>query len=269
MPEMTGTLPDWRLPTGVSRSLWEYIQDAAIADREDDHVCDSPLAVQDLQVVRECIPGGSRVIDLGCGSGRVAVPLLQHGCEVIGVDLSWPALHAARKRADSSGLSLPVVRANLVELDAFANATFDAAVLMFGTLGMLNGLEARVQTLRHVRRLLKPGGTLVLHVHRIWGHAIHPQGRWWLIRDLGRRLIGSRSAGNSKHDYRGIPGMDHHAFSDGEIRRLLRQTGFAPKSWRPVDTARESESSRPGSREADSLWRRLWTPGWIIAASAN
>jgi len=43
-----------------------------------------------------------RVLDIGCGAGRNAVPLALAGCEVIGVDLSWPMLSAAAAR-DAGG----------------------------------------------------------------------------------------------------------------------------------------------------------------------
>jgi SAM-dependent methyltransferase len=46
-----------------------------------------------------------RVLDIGCGAGRNAVPLAQSGCDVIGIDLSWPMLAAAAAR-QARGLRL-------------------------------------------------------------------------------------------------------------------------------------------------------------------
>jgi SAM-dependent methyltransferase len=43
--------------------------------------------------------GGVRVLDIGCGAGRNAVPLARQGWDVLGVDLSWPMLCAAAERA--------------------------------------------------------------------------------------------------------------------------------------------------------------------------
>jgi len=43
--------------------------------------------------------GTARVLDLGCGAGRNAVPLARAGFEVVGTDLSWPMLVAAAERA--------------------------------------------------------------------------------------------------------------------------------------------------------------------------
>lgn len=43
--------------------------------------------------------GGGRVLDIGCGAGRNAVPLARAGWHVLGTDLSWPMLEAAARRA--------------------------------------------------------------------------------------------------------------------------------------------------------------------------
>ena len=48
------------------------------------------------------------ILDIGCGSGRNAVPLALSGANVIGTDLSLPMLQAARDRTDCSGLQLAV-----------------------------------------------------------------------------------------------------------------------------------------------------------------
>ena len=48
---------------------------------------------------------GARVLDLGCGAGRNAVPLVRLGCDVVGMDLSWPMLGAAGRRAFGEGVA--------------------------------------------------------------------------------------------------------------------------------------------------------------------
>jgi ubiquinone/menaquinone biosynthesis C-methylase UbiE len=48
--------------------------------------------------------GGARLLDLGCGAGRNAVPLARQGWDVLGTDLSWPMLCAAADRSRTEGL---------------------------------------------------------------------------------------------------------------------------------------------------------------------
>ena len=47
--------------------------------------------------------GGVRLLDLGCGAGRNAVPLAREGWNVLGTDLSWPMLRAAAERVREEG----------------------------------------------------------------------------------------------------------------------------------------------------------------------
>lgn len=49
--------------------------------------------------------GHGRLLDLGCGAGRNAVPLAREGWEVVGTDLSWPMLRASAGRAAAEGVN--------------------------------------------------------------------------------------------------------------------------------------------------------------------
>src|SRR5262245_31138408 len=83
---------DWQLPRGVSRSLWEFSQSRHIARDEAEHLAGSPLLRLDQQLLDRWLTPPGRIADLGCGTGRLAVPLAQRGFEVIGVDLSRESL---------------------------------------------------------------------------------------------------------------------------------------------------------------------------------
>ena len=71
-----------------------------------------------MRVAAEALGGGKRLLDIGCGAGRNAVPLAQQGWSVTGVDLSWPMLHAAagRARVDLAGRPLHLVLAPMEQL---------------------------------------------------------------------------------------------------------------------------------------------------------
>ena len=69
------------------------------------------------------------LIDIGCGAGRNAVPLAAEGWRVLGVDLSWPMLVAAKQRAETAGVSDRVSLA-LAPMDCLPapDAAFDLIV---------------------------------------------------------------------------------------------------------------------------------------------
>jgi SAM-dependent methyltransferase len=110
---------------------------------------------------------GARVLDVGCGAGHYAAELLARGAEVIGVDGSATLLDHARARV---GERAELLLHDLEEpLDFADDASFDGAVCAL----VFHHLTHRVQLLRELRRVLRPGGWLLVsttHPAADWRH---------------------------------------------------------------------------------------------------
>lgn len=76
---------------------------------------------------------GSRVLDVACGSGNLAVPAAHKGAEVIGVDIATNLVAQARERAKSEGLSIQFDEGDAEQLP-YENESFDTVVTMFGAM---------------------------------------------------------------------------------------------------------------------------------------
>jgi SAM-dependent methyltransferase len=99
---------------------------------------------------------GSRVLDAGCGTGRVAIELIRRGHSVVGVDADPGMLDAARDKG--SGVSW--ILADLAELSAHVDATFDLVLLAGNVMIFLApGTEGLV--VHELADRLAPGGLLV------------------------------------------------------------------------------------------------------------
>ena len=108
---------------------------------------------------------GSSVLDLTCGTGRVAIPMGQAGLDVVGVDNSSNMLRLAKKRLDeATGVqgSLEFVQNDVMDLNL--GREFDLAVIPYNSfLLFLNTVDQRV-VLDRVYEHLRPGGRLALDV---------------------------------------------------------------------------------------------------------
>jgi SAM-dependent methyltransferase len=103
------------------------------------------------EVGRLNLPDGARILDAGCGSGRMLDELSQFG-EVAGVDLSPSAVAAARARGHTS-----VWRARVEELP-FADASFDLVTC----LDVIEHTPDDVRAMRELFRVTRPGGRLLV-----------------------------------------------------------------------------------------------------------
>ncbi len=112
---------------------------------------------------------GGPVLELGCGTGRVSVPLARAGVDLVGIDRSAPMLDRARKRilkaskllssSDPQLLrSLSLVRGDIRSLP-FEDETFPMVLAPYGILQSLIRPRDLTATLASVARVVAPGGT--------------------------------------------------------------------------------------------------------------
>jgi len=114
----------------------------------------SPLLVEFAHL----LPPGARVLDVGVGQGRNALPLAARGCVVTGLDTSRRALELTAAQADARGLHLNLVRQDVLDYDPAE--PFDA-VLCFGLLQMLSP-PASASLIVRLHQWTGSGGALFL-----------------------------------------------------------------------------------------------------------
>jgi SAM-dependent methyltransferase len=104
--------------------------------------------------------GGGPVLELGIGSGRLAIPLAQLGVEVHGIDASSAMVD--RLRAKPGGGDLAVTVGDMAELALPDPPPFSVVFVAFNTFFNLATEEEQRRCLRRVAELLAPDGVLVL-----------------------------------------------------------------------------------------------------------
>ncbi|TWU62406.1 MULTISPECIES: class I SAM-dependent methyltransferase [Crateriforma] len=240
-PPPDPTPPQWRRPRGVAPGTWQYLHQRTIADHYDAFVADTPLCHLDDEFLAELFPrretAGCRIADLGCGTGRSAIPLARRGYDVVAIDLSRPMLQNLMRRVaqeipTDSQPDLPIgridpVQANLVEMGALADDSVDHTICMFSTLGMIQGHANRNAVLKHARRMTRDGGRLVVHVHHRAAWFAEPGGmRRWLASAVKSWTRKDLEFGDHVYAYRGLSQMFLHRFSQTEITAAVHQAGW-------------------------------------------
>jgi ubiquinone/menaquinone biosynthesis C-methylase UbiE len=109
------------------------------------------------------LQAGGPVLELGCGTGRIALPLARAGATVVGIDRSDAMLQHARRRIRRSRLQqLHVVRGDIRFLPF--SARFPLVMAPYGILQSLLRERDLKATLAAVRHVLEPGGTFGLEL---------------------------------------------------------------------------------------------------------
>jgi SAM-dependent methyltransferase len=138
---------------------------------------------RELEIAATLLPIGGLMADVGCGTGRLLPLLRQRADNVIGFDASMPMLHQASERLPDG----------LVQADAFslpvASGVFDAVAC----LRLLFHFDNPAPLLDELRRVTRPGGTLVCDTSRWSPRSLIP---------LGKERWGDRVATISHADFR-------------------------------------------------------------------
>lgn len=136
--------------------------DEPVAARYDDgssHLFSPEVLEPTVDLLAELAAGG-RALELGIGTGRVALPLAARGVEVHGIELSRAMV--ARLREKPGGAGIPV------EIGDFASTrvggTFALAYLVFNTINNLTTQDEQVECFVNAARHLRPGGHFVIEV---------------------------------------------------------------------------------------------------------
>jgi SAM-dependent methyltransferase len=122
------------------------------------------------------LAGGGAALELGIGTGRIALPLAERGVRVHGIDLSEAMV--ARLRAKPGGDAVGVTIGDFVTTRV--DETFTLAYLVFNTIMNLTTQNAQVACFQNVAAHLEPGGCFVVEVgmpelQRLpAGQTIHP-----------------------------------------------------------------------------------------------
>ena len=107
------------------------------------------------------VPPGSRVLDLGVGTGRTTQRLARDAADYLGIDIAPSMIEAARRRHPDHRFEV----GDATTLDGLDDASFDVVVFSYNGLDYVPGRAGRDLALGEIHRVLRPGGVLIHSSH--------------------------------------------------------------------------------------------------------
>lgn len=101
-----------------------------------------------------------KVLEVGCGSGRVLIPLMQSGCLIEGLDNSVEMLESCRKRCEGLGLSPLLYKDEMHNYQL--HQQYGAIIIPAGSFQLLEGREIAVSALQNIYDHIIPGGRFIV-----------------------------------------------------------------------------------------------------------
>lgn len=178
----------------------------------------------DLYHLLDFVKGGNKILDVGCGNGRLYQLFKDKKVIYIGIDNSEKLIEIAKKEWERNKAEFLV--ADILNLP-FENESFNI-VASIAVLHHLPGHELRFKALKEISRVLKPGGILFLTIWNLWRLKSLP----YVIKYDTLKIF--KQSPLDWHDCwipeKWIPqktGASYcHAFTQHELKNLLKETDF-------------------------------------------
>lgn len=176
-----------------------------------------------IEMIEARLAPGSKILDVGCGTGHLAAELARRGYQSWGTDIAEAMVQHAKEHYDPERFQVADI-----EKIPFPDNTFDGIVC----LGVMEYLTGDEKALREMWRVLRPGGCAVITTPS----NICPF--FWMDRGLIRvRLVlrpltgAVRALAGSKRVSDELPKVTHRRYRKGSWRRLLHSQGLELEDW--------------------------------------
>ncbi len=180
--------------------------------------------IWDIESLAEYVLPGERILDLGCGNGRLLEIIKDKKIDYIGVDASEKLIEIAKKNYPNSKFQVADAL-NLPFPDNYFDKIFSIRVLHH-----FPSEEFRFQFLKEAKRVLKPKGFLILTVWNVWG-CKDKKYLWLLIKSTFLKIIGKSKLnfGDTFIPWGKKVLRYQHYFTKNELKNLVKKTGFKIK----------------------------------------
>jgi ubiquinone/menaquinone biosynthesis C-methylase UbiE len=119
--------------------------------------------------IQYCKDADGKILDLGCGTGRILIPIAETGCQITGLDLSKHMLSRCREKISDLDIEVQkrirIVQGNMAEFDIDDN--FHTAIITFRAFQHLIDANDQLSCLKNINKHLKNNGRLIFDVFQV------------------------------------------------------------------------------------------------------
>lgn len=174
---------------------------------------------------------GSRVLDLGCGNGRLIEALKDKNVEYLGLDNSSELIELARTNYPGKGFLV----GDILDLSSINNNYYDY-IFCLATLQHIPSRNLRLKALSEMESKLKIGGKLILSNWNLWSQKKYCSR---LLKNYWLKIIGLYQLGYNDLIFpwknasgKVISERYYHAFTKKEFKKLIRLTNFKTQEFK-------------------------------------
>jgi ubiquinone/menaquinone biosynthesis C-methylase UbiE len=181
---------------------------------------------EELIPLAKYVQAGEKVLDLGCGNGRLFSMLKEKKVDYLGVDSSDKILEIAKEKHGQEGAKFLVVEAlELPFPESYFSKIFSIAVLHH-----IPSEEFRLKFLSEIKRVLKPNGLLILTVWNLRKNYLLLL-KYTILKIIGKSELDSGDVLYSWRDSEGKTVVQRyiHCFKKRELEKLIEKSGFRIK----------------------------------------
>jgi len=185
-------------------------------------------------LVRKYFKPKSKILDIGCGTGRTTIGLHKLGYTVIGIDITPEMINNAKIISKFKKLKIKYEFGDATELK-YNNSSFDNALFSFNGWTHIPGKNNRIKALSEIYRILKPGGHFIFtsHIRKMQGFTMFWTKQWiniYILKPLGAKIkevdfgdyffnIESTSRAKNKKQYQHMPRLK-------DVKKQITKVGF-------------------------------------------
>jgi len=179
----------------------------------------------ELENLSKNISSGVKVLDVGCGNGRLVEVLEKKNVKYLGIDQSDKMIEIAKR----SRIGYEFRVGNILELGKISEVNFDY-VFSIAVLHHLPSKELRIEALRQMKNKINNEGRIVLTVWNLWKQKKYRKKiiKFWALHLIGKNKLdfGDILFDWKKSDKNSKSKRYYHAFTKMELKKIIKKAGL-------------------------------------------